>query len=111
MCFFFVRGGGGEGTGRLAEVVGFCRESVVPERLRKLCYIALNGKHVLYNIVTCMYMSCFWHYLIFGCRSRGKKLRKYQNRRSHDEGSSWHFKAMLFLPALILFRIVSSAGA
>jgi hypothetical protein len=57
---------GGGGTGRLAEVVGLCRESVVPERLRKLCYIALNGKHVLYNIVTCMYMSCFWHYHIFG---------------------------------------------
>jgi hypothetical protein len=59
--FFFWKG-----SGRLAEVVGFCRESVVSERLRKPSYIAKNGKHVLYNIVTCMHMSCFWHYPIFG---------------------------------------------
>ena len=53
-------------AGRLAEVVGLCRESVVPERLRKPCYIALNGKTVLYNIAPSMYLSCFWHYPIFG---------------------------------------------
>ena len=61
---------------RLAKVVGLCRESVVPERLRKPCYRALNGKNVLYNIVTCMYTSCFWHYPIFSWRSRGKKITK-----------------------------------